>query len=226
MSSQWRNRVFKVLIAAAWAVLFIEAYAWFESSGIQMRHMPRLLKATIHSYGAWGPLFVLFLYTVRTFLFLPTTPLILVCGSLFGPIWGTVVALAGENLSAGLGFAIGRLFGRRFLKIHERGWMKRYDEALTTEGFVSVLVMRLLMFPFDVVNIGSGVSGMRFRQYALATLIGVIPLVVTVAALGDAFVNPRAFRVFIVLILVMAAVAVLIRRSSWAKRKLYVKNGE
>lgn len=53
-------------------------------------------------------------------------------------------------------------------------------------GFIAVLFGRLLpMIPTPVVNIYSGLSSIKFRQYMLATAIGQIPNVVVYAYLGN-----------------------------------------
>jgi uncharacterized membrane protein YdjX (TVP38/TMEM64 family) len=196
-------------------LLFV--YRWFDESGLTLRQLPRALKGIVGSYGAWGPVVILGLFAARSFLFLPTMPLVLVGGSLYGPLWGLVLAVLGDNLSASLGFVLGRFFGRRQVKLSERGWVKRYDEVLTRNGFMAVLVMRLLYFPFDVVNFGSGLSGIPYRAYLVATFIGLLPALITFTFLGDAFVNPRAFVVFGILFLLTLLGAWLLKRSRWAR---------
>lgn len=210
----------KILVGMIWVISIIFAYRWFLHSGIPMRQLPRALKGIIGSYGAWGPAVILALYAARSFFFLPSMPLVLVAGSLYGPWWGMALTVAGDNISANLSFVLGRFFGRRYVKQTERGWLKKYDELLTRDGFIAVLIMRLLYFPFDVVNLGSGLSGIPYRQYLVATLIGLMPAIVTFTFLGDAFVNPRAFIVFSILFVLSLVGAWLIKRSRWAQKML------
>jgi len=215
-----RGNLLKIYLGLAWLVLLVAAYRWFDESGIPLKQLPRALKGIVRSYGAVGPVVILALYAARSFLFLPTMPLVLVAGSLYGPWWGVALTVVGDNLSANISFVIGRFFGRRYVKESERGWLKRYDELLTREGFMAVLLMRLLYFPFDVVNFGSGISGIPYRQYLVATFFGLLPAIITFTFLGDAFVNPRAFFVFGILFALSLVGAWLLKRSRWAKRIL------
>ncbi|MBI5654600.1 TVP38/TMEM64 family protein [Candidatus Uhrbacteria bacterium] len=210
----------KIVVGLIWVVALISAYRWFLDSDIPMRQVPRALKGIVASYGIWGPAVILGLHAARSFFFLPSMPLVLVAGSLYGPWWGMALTIAGDNISANISFVLGRFFGRRYVKQTERGWLKKYDELLTRDGFMAVLLMRLLYFPFDVVNLGSGLSGIPYRQYLVATFIGLIPAIVTFTFLGDAFVNPRAFIVFAILFVLTLVCAWLIKRSRWAQKML------
>jgi len=139
----------------------------------------------------------------------------------YGPFWGTLLNIVGENIAASVAFGIGRLFGRRFVRSHEQGWVKTYDDVLRQEGFLTILFMRSLYFPSDLVNYGSGMTGILYRQYFFGTLLGLIAPIVTVTVLGDAFTNPRAFATFAALSIGTIGGAFLLRRSAWAKKRLY-----
>lgn len=215
-----RGDVLKLGLGLVWAAALVLAYRWFDGSGIPLRQLPAALKGIVRSYGAWGPAVILVLYVARSLFFLPTMPLVLAAGSLYGPWWGMALTVAGDNLSANLSFVLGRFFGRRRVKESERGWIRKYDEILTRDGFMAVLIMRLLYFPFDVVNLGCGLSGIPYRQYAVATFIGLLPAIVTFTFLGDAFVNPRAFVVFGILFVLTLLGAWLLKRSRWAQKIL------
>lgn len=215
--------VFKIVIAGAWLLLFVVAYWSFHRSGIPLHKLPREVRLIVVSYGAWGPVLLLALYVARPLLLFPTTALILVSGSLYGPLWGTLINVVGENISAGFAFLLGRFMGRKYVREHEQGWVRKYDDLMTSEGFMTVLVMRLLFFPFDVVNYMSGMTGVAYRQYALASFIGLLPATITFTVLGDAFGKPRTLAAFVLLLALTAAVALLLRRSKWVREKFLAK---
>ncbi len=52
------------------------------------------------------------------------------------------------------------------------------------QGLVAVLVARLTPIPFTIVNYGSGVSAVSWRDYVVGTAVGVLPGSVGYAALG------------------------------------------
>jgi uncharacterized membrane protein YdjX (TVP38/TMEM64 family) len=215
-----RAQLLRIAIGLIWLIALLSAYWWFEASGIELRQVPRALKGIVRSYGAWGPIAIVCLFALRSFVFLPTTPLVLVAGSLFGPFWGFALTVIGNNLSANISFVLGRFFGRRYVKDSGRGLLKKYDEILTRDGFMTVLLMRLLYIPFDVVNLSSGISGIPYRQYLVATFIGLMPEAIMFSVLGNAFINPRGFLVFGVLLLLTLLAVWLLKRSKVVKRIL------
>jgi uncharacterized membrane protein YdjX (TVP38/TMEM64 family) len=114
---------------------------------------------------------------------LPITLLIAATGIVFGPVAGSVYGIAGSLLSAAIGYSIGHRLGhdavRRLLGPHIRHLSKR----LARRGILTVLVVRVLpVAPFVVVNVVAGASHLRFRDFMLGTLCGMVPgIVVTVA---------------------------------------------
>ena len=216
--------IIKLVIGTMWFLAMMGAIIWFQQSGFDLRHLPRELRLVVRHFGAWGPLFMVFLYVARTFIFLPSSILHVVAGTLYGPVLGSVINVLGENISAGIAFGLGRLFGRHFIHSHEHGWVRQYDELLSREGFVAVLVMRLLFFPFDVVNFGSGMSSILYRQYALATFLGLIPSSVTFSVLGNVFESGRSMVVFFVFLILTLTGTYLLSRSKWVRSKLLRKH--
>jgi len=214
----------KLLLAVVWMTLFIVALGYIHSLGIPFRTLPHVLHQFLRELGWWGPLLLLGLYLVRPLFFLvPTSVLTIVSGSLYGPIFGTILNVIGDTLSACVAFFLGRIFGRKFVREHEKGWIKKYDTVLKEEGFFAVLFMRLFFFPFDTVGFACGMTGMIFRQYALGTLLGILPGTITLTLLGNVFTNPRAIAIFIVLLLVTVALVVLALRSKWVQTRLFPK---
>ena len=63
-------------------------------------------------------------------------------------------------------------------------------KQVETAGFTSMLIVRLIPGPpFAVWNFAAGVAKMRFRDYALATLIGIIPSHLVFTYCADSLVN-------------------------------------
>jgi len=110
---------------------------------------------------------------------------------LFGPFIGWIYTYIGENLSATVAFFAARYFGRNFVKENENAFIQKYDKKLKTNGFETVLILRLIpLFPFDFVNYASGLSSIKYRHYIFATLLGVIPGLTAYIFLGGSLTNP------------------------------------
>lgn len=215
-------RLMQLCVAALWLCAIAIGIRWMVLYDVPVHRVPIMLFGMIRAYGVWGPVIILGLYVLRSvFFLLPLTVLTVVTGSLYGPFWGTILNVIGENLTANISFALARLFGRRFVRERQTGWVKKYDELLHKEGFLTVMFMRALYFPFDIVNYGSGMTGIVYRQYAVGSFVGLLPSIITLTVLGNAFTNPRAFVAFAAMVVLTIAGAFLARRSSWIKRRLY-----
>lgn len=132
----------------------------------------------------WGPLVYMALYALRPLILFPATLLTALSGTLFGFWWGIIYTIIGENASANLAYAIGRFFGKD-MKL-EDSRLGNWVEALRARPFGTVLFMRLFYVPFDLTNYGSGILKIKLSAYFLATLIGIMPGLVTFVALGAA----------------------------------------
>lgn len=223
MKSFDRSHWIKIGVLAIYVAVIFCVYLLLYIYGIPMRAVPTLLRHAIESAGAFGPLALVLFYMTSTIIPFPTIAIAVAGGALFGPWIGSLSVIAGLNIAAGISFWLGRYFGRHFISENEHGWVKKYDDLLSEQGFLSVLFMRLLFFPFDVVSIGSGMTRMSFRQYMLGTLLGSLPSTVSFVILGESLSSPRTWGLFAVLLFGSIMIAVIIRRSAWAQKNVFVK---
>jgi uncharacterized membrane protein YdjX (TVP38/TMEM64 family) len=213
--------VFKGCLFLLWAGSIL-GFSWFiHSRGIQFRHLPGLIRSEVRDAGPWGPLMIVGLYGASTILLFSKGTLDIVSGTIYGSFGGSLIAIIGLNIAAMIAFAFARFFARRFVQKHERGWIKKYDDVLAEEGFMAVLFMRLLFFPFDIVSLGCGISRMSFRQFAFGTLLGSIPGTVTLVVLGGSLHNPKTWFIFGALFILTIGSAFLLRRLPWTRKRLY-----
>jgi uncharacterized membrane protein YdjX (TVP38/TMEM64 family) len=77
-------------------------------------------------------------------------------------------------LGASAAFWIGRTLGREFAASLIGDRLKRYDDAIERNGFATVLYLRLVYFPFTMMNFGMGLTRVRFWDYFLGTALGII----------------------------------------------------
>ena len=106
----------------------------------------------------------------------PNTIFCLAAGFLFGLGPGMFYATLGTFLGSLAAFGVGRLFLRRWLT----GWLGRFRSAtrvltaLGDAGVRTVCLTRLSpLFPFAFQNFGWSATPVRFRNYALGSLLAV-----------------------------------------------------
>ena len=140
---------------------------------------------------AWGPIAFIIIYAIRPLIFFPATLLTILAGVLFGPIFGVIYTIFGENLSANFAYWVGRFFGGD-VKLPE-GIAKHLRSTAQENSFETVLIARFIYLPFDLTNFASGVLKVKWSSYFLATLIGIMPGLVTFVLIGASFENLTEF---------------------------------
>lgn len=180
---------------------------------------PQAVRGYLLSFGPSAPLVYMVVYTVRPLIFFPASILSIAGGLVFGPLFGTVYTVIGASLGAFLSFGIARLLGRDFVKPLLKGKLQQCDAFAERNSFSVVLFMRLLpIFPFDMVNYGAGLCGVKPVGYVVATVIGIIPGTFAYVYLGSSLMEPKYIVVAVILFIALVRGPLLVRRYL-AKRK-------
>jgi len=130
----------------------------------------------------FAPLAVMASYVLAGLMMVPVTLLIAVTGIVFGPLLGAGYAMGGTLLSAAAAYALGAWLGRDTVRRLLGPRINRLSRRIAKRGILAMMVIRVLpIAPFTVVNIVAGASHIRFRDYLLGTLLGMLPgIIVTV----------------------------------------------
>lgn len=139
--------------------------------------------------GGWAPVFIAGFYVVAAVFFLPGSILTLGAGFLFGLWKGTLTVWVGANLGAWAAFIVGRTIARDWVssKIEGNARFSAIDEAVGREGLKIVTLLRLSpVVPFNLLNYALGLTRVSFGNFALGTLIGMLPASIMYVYLGTA----------------------------------------
>ena len=120
---------------------------------------------------------------------LPGTPLTLGAGWVYGVVPTTIAVSVGSTLGASLAFLVGRYFARGWVekKIAAHPRFQAIDRAVGAQGFKIVLMLRLTpLVPFNLLNYGLALTRVSFRDYVLASWIGMLPGTLLYVYLGSA----------------------------------------
>ncbi|MBO8195969.1 TVP38/TMEM64 family protein [Streptomyces oryzae] len=133
-------------------------------------------------------------YGLCTAAFVPRPVLNVAAGVLFGAQAGTFSATAGTVIGAGIAFGLGRLLGQDALRTLLRGrWLSAADRQLSSHGFRSMLVIRLLPgVPFAASNYGAAVSRMSWPAFLSATALGSVPNTAAYVIAGSSAAKPTS----------------------------------
>lgn len=178
---------------------------------------PALMESTIQGLGLWAPLGHIVLFALGTILFVPGAIFGLAGGALFGPLWGTVLNLAGATLGATAAFLVARYLAADWVRRKASGRLERLITGVEAEGWRFVAFVRLVpLFPFNLTNYALGVTRISLRHYVIASLVCMVPGTVAYAWLGyagreAAAGNTAAIRYGLIALALLAAIAFLPR---------------
>ena len=198
-------------------VLFASQLFW----NIESFFQPQFIESWLSRTGVFAP--VVYMITMALAVVIspiPSLPLDIAAGVFFGPYLGTLYSVIGAAGGAMASFAIARMLGRefieRFLGGHVNFCAKCSDRVLTKIVFLSRLIP---VVSFDVVSYGAGLTRMSAARFALATVLGMIPLTFVYNYFGSVLVVGK--KLTIVLGIVMVILFFLI--PTWIERKGLLK---
>lgn len=123
----------------------------------------------------YGPLLYLAIYTFRPLLLFSATVITVLAGALYGPL-GIVWVIVGSNLSATVAYGVGHFLGQGILdRPGAESVIQRFAVRLRQNSFETVLVMRFLFLPYDLVNYLAGFLRIGWRPFIVATALGSLP---------------------------------------------------
>lgn len=135
------------------------------------------LNSWIHTLQGLPPIVFVGVLALTPVLFLPTFPMVMIAGVLFGQGSGLLYSLLGACLGASISFLFSRYLASDWVlsKIPESQEFQ-LRQLVTSHGWKMVLLLRLVpLFPFTPLNYFLGLTGIRFTHYLAATFVGILP---------------------------------------------------
>ena len=145
-----------------------------------------LLISKVKDLGIYGPLLIIGLMILAiVFNPLPSAPVALAAGALYGHTIGTVYIVIGAGTGAIVAFIIARKAGYELAS-------KYLGDNLSLGRFSSQNAMTAIIFTsrlipfmsFDLVSYAAGLTSIKLWRFALATILGLMPVSFALAHLG------------------------------------------
>lgn len=215
-----KNRdVLKRLIAA----LFLLIVIYFI---IKHRHLIAHLNVNkmrryILSYGEFSSIIFIIIYSLKPVaLIIPASIMSILAGNIFGPYKALFLSIIGCFGAGSVAFFIARVLGKSFVDNLLKGKALTLDSNIEKHGFKIMLIMRLsFIFPYDPLSFAAGLSKMKYRDFILGTLIGVLPEMISYSFIGKNLENLFSISVLlpILMVVVIAIISFYIYKSSNVK---------
>lgn len=141
----------------------------------------------IQGAGLIGPVLIIGLITIAIVISpIPSAPIALVSGALYGHTLGTIYIVIGAVTGAVIAFIIARYLGHDYVnkKLHYHLPVKLVGSQNSL--MIIVFLTRLAPFlSFDVLSYAAGLTSLTLLRFFLATVAGIIPISFMLAHLGS-----------------------------------------
>lgn len=219
----------RVIVFIGIVILMFGIWWVFIDDGELMKALePDTIAAWIQDLGPIGPIATAGLMAIAiVFSPLPSAPIALAAGAVYGHTWGTIYILVGAEIGALIAFWITRYFGKDAVDRMLGGRLPK--TIIGTQNGLTFIVLTARLIPFlsfDAVSYAAGLTPLTTTRFALATLVGMAPVSFLLTHFG-AELSAADWGQSIVALLVMAAVmlvpvVIVIAR----RRKLQPTQGE
>ncbi len=171
---------------------------------------PTLLREHLRGLGIAGYALFLLLMILSIPLPIPSTPVVLAGGYVYGLLGGTILALIGGVIGSFLAFYLARRVGREEMeKWIEKHHMKHFEHVFARRGPSAALIgYAIPIFPADVLSSLLGLTRISLHTFFFLVIVGHIPRYFIMNALGSDLYT--GFSLKTVIVLVIATIFVLI----------------
>ena len=134
----------------------------------------------------WG------IYAIKPLLLIiPTNLLALVGGGLFGPIKAIIFTSIGFFISGTIAFYLARFLGRDFVSGILKKRFNKLENIMSKSGFKYLFILRLPpIMPYDPLSYIAGLTNISYKDFILASVIGVMPETICYSIIGTSFKSP------------------------------------
>jgi phospholipase D1/2 len=200
-------------IGAAVLAIIVLTSLWQTTSLVEPQTVREALRGIAGS--AWAPVAVVGLFVLGGLVAFPVLVLITATAAAFGPLLGFAYALIGVMASALVTYGIGARFGQAALRRVIGPRLDRIRQRIVHRGVFAVAAIRLVpVAPFTIVNLVAGASAVRLADYVAGTLLGMLPGLIALSALGHQIVriasNPTPVEAGLLALAVAGWIAVIL----------------
>ncbi len=215
-TASWRAWVQRGVVVAIWIIAIVAWRRYQTSNDLSTTGAAQEFIDNVET-AWWGVLAYVAVYLARPIVLFPASVLTVVGGVLFGPVAGVIIVIIAANGSATIAYLVGRLLRRA----PDHDAASRWSTKLRNNSFETVLVMRFLFVPYDLVNYAAGALRIRYVPFITATAIGSLPGTISFVLLGASLdrvdqgidgIDPIALIFSVVIFIASLAIARIVKQ--------------
>ncbi|MGE0026336.1 MAG: TVP38/TMEM64 family protein [Thermoleophilia bacterium] len=170
--------------AGLWIAALTALAAWSLSRGIGPAEAATRLVDAVQG-AAWAPVAFVAVYLLRPLFFFSAAVLTVAGGFLFGAGLGIALVVVAANGSAMVAYALARWLGAgRVAEPADDRRLARWAGRMRARSFESVISMRLLHMPYDLVSYLAGALRIHPGAFLVGTAVGSAPATVAFVLVG------------------------------------------
>lgn len=171
-------------------LLIVITLSWFLVWHFDLRESVRSLAAGDTTLeGVSTIIFFILAYIALIISLVPSAPLNIVAGVLFGPILGTFYTWLAVMVGGSISFLLARKFGENFVERllkNKSPLLDKYNDKIANDGYEIILLFRIIpFFPIAGFNYAFGLTRMKFKTYFWGSAIGTIPGIFILTYFGE-----------------------------------------
>jgi len=211
MSKMKRTILLLMIVCIALVALAGYSLGWLNPAHVQ---------SLIRPAGLWAPLLYVALYVVATSLLLPSTPLNISGGILFGLWFGMLWTGIAAIVAAAVTFVFVRTFGQAMIRQKMVGRWQAMDAEVRRGGKFYMFAVRLLpIIPNGLINYSAGVTSISFRDYMIGTVPGSILRILPPVLIGSSGMTAMRTGDVLPLVAAMGLAGLLIAGATWYRHR-------
>lgn len=169
------------------ATVLVLAMGWHKQLTFENLALKRHdLRVFVDTNTALALLGYVVIYVGIVALSLPGAALLTMAGGLLFGVWlGAPATIVAATVGATIIFLVARSSLGAALAERAGPWLERFRDGFAKEGLSYMLFLRLVPFPFFIINIAPALLGVPLKTFVLGTFLGIIPGTFAISYLGD-----------------------------------------
>lgn len=214
---------FKLLTGLALLLVLVAVYWVLIEFGLleKLANGPQL-REEILRFGLAGPIVIVVSMALAIVMLpIPSAPIAMASGAVFGHYWGTLYVLIGATLGAITAFLLSRLLGYEILNRWLKGKIPELPILQSQNSLMGIVfITRLIPFiSFDLISYAAGLSPLRTWRFVLATVAGILPASFLLAHFGLEMASLDPGRMSLSILLLGSITAIPLAITYWRSRK-------